>query len=375
MIYLIGIVITFFLAFILLTKKGKNISDKILLAWLIVILAHLILFSILSSKQYLIFPFLLGLEIPIPLLYGPILFLYTKSLTKGWNSSRFKIFHFIPFLIALLSIFPFFMIKNEDKIITYQHQGEGYNGTIETIFFGTIVSGILYSILSLKCLIRHKKDIKDNYSSIEKINLKWLFSLIIGLTCIWIVALFSNDEMVYTAVVILVLFIGYYGIKQVGVFTNQSDDHQLSSSFVETDVELFFKSESEHLKYERSYVSEELINDIHQKMLLLMKTKKLFLIPELTLAALAQELNVHANTLSQVINSKEQKNFFDYINSLRVEEFKKRLAMPENLKYKFLTIALGCGFNSKTSFNRNFKSITGKSPSAYLKENKITPNE
>jgi AraC-like DNA-binding protein len=40
--------------------------------------------------------------------------------------------------------------------------------------------------------------------------------------------------------------------------------------------------------------------------------------------------------------------------------------LPENKKYTLLTLAFECGFNSKASFNRNFKKIVGKSPSDYL---------
>jgi AraC-like DNA-binding protein len=84
----------------------------------------------------------------------------------------------------------------------------------------------------------------------------------------------------------------------------------------------------------------------------------------------AEELEIHPNTLSQVINTVEQKNFFDYVNTLRIEEFKERIANPDNQKYTLLSLAFECGFNSKTSFNRNFKNLTGKSPSEYLKESK-----
>ena len=109
----------------------------------------------------------------------------------------------------------------------------------------------------------------------------------------------------------------------------------------------------------------------HAKLVGLMNQKKLFLTPELTLTMVAEELEIHPNTLSQVINTAEQKNFFDYINTLRIKEFKKRIADPDNQKYTFLSLAYECGFNSKTSFNRNFKNLTGKSPSEYLKAIKL----
>ena len=81
----------------------------------------------------------------------------------------------------------------------------------------------------------------------------------------------------------------------------------------------------------------------------------------------AHELDVHPNTLSQVINSVEQKNFYDFINSLRIEEFKERVAKPENQKYTLLSLALECGFNSKSAFYNAFKKFTNSTPSEFKK--------
>ena len=93
---------------------------------------------------------------------------------------------------------------------------------------------------------------------------------------------------------------------------------------------------------------------------------------DLTLTLLAKRLNVHPNHLSQVINTYEQKNFYDYINWLRVEEFKSLVVRPESQQYTLLSLAHECGFNSKTTFNRNFKKVTGLSPSEYLSKAEIT---
>lgn len=97
-----------------------------------------------------------------------------------------------------------------------------------------------------------------------------------------------------------------------------------------------------------------------------MEQEKMFTIPELTLTDLAIKLNIHPNYLSQVINDLEGLNFFNYINTLRVEEFKKLVSKPESKKYTFLSLAYECGFNSKTTFNRFFKKVTGLSPSEYV---------
>lgn len=369
MIYIIGIAITFFLSFTLLMKKGKSVADRILFAWLFVILVHLILFSVISSNEYLKFPYLLGLEIPLPLLHGPFLFLYSVALTMG-QFSRPKIFlHFLPFAIGFIATIPFLILNPEEKILVYQNEGEEFETISIIIFIGIVLSGITYIFLSLRVLVNHKKLIKDNFSSIEKINLQWLFRLVLGLSCIWVLVFFADDEIIFSSVVLFVTFIGYYGIKQVGVFTNQQV-LELSPSIEYKELAGPSVAAPEVSKYNKSALSDSQLKAIHGELVQLMKQKKLFLTPELTLSMVAEELEIHPNTLSQVINTVEQKNFFDYINTLRIKEFKERIVNPDNQKYTLLSLAFECGFNSKTSFNRNFKNLTGKSPSEYLKESK-----
>ena len=95
---------------------------------------------------------------------------------------------------------------------------------------------------------------------------------------------------------------------------------------------------------------------------------KLYTNPELSLNELALKLNIPPNYLSQIINEKCGKTFYDYINECRVEEFKKRIILPENRQFTLMTVAYACGFNSKSSFNRYFKKITELTPSQYIKE-------
>ena len=98
-----------------------------------------------------------------------------------------------------------------------------------------------------------------------------------------------------------------------------------------------------------------------------MKTERLYLNGELTAQELAQQLGVTPNHLSQVINQVEGKNFFDFVNSYRIEEVKNRMADSRSKSMTLLALALESGFNSKTSFNMVFKKMTGQTPSQYYK--------
>ncbi len=361
MLFTIGIAITFFLSFLLLTKKHKILADKILAAWLLLVGLHLTLFSLYASGDYSRYPELLGIEIPMPLLHGPFLFLYTSALTGTPLRFRKSLIHFIPFFLALVALTPFFLLTPEEKIVVYQEEGKAYAVLMRIIFTGILVSGIGYSLASFMAVRRHRRRILEEFAYTEKINLQWLTYLTIGLAVIWVLVMFTGDHIVFSAVVLYVLFIGYYGIKQVGIFTNPppaSSGEKSEPS--EPDL-------TENAKYQKTALTDEQLRLVHSDLLHVMKEKKMYQRGELTLSDVARELDVHPNTLSQVINRAEEKNFFDYINDLRVEAFKKMAVHPEYQQFTLLALAHECGFNSKTSFNRNFKKAEGMSPTEFLK--------
>lgn len=381
MFYLAGIVITCFLLLILITKKNKTTADKILATWLLVTGIHLAFFYIFINNIILQWPLLLGIQIPLPLLHGPFLFLYTAALTNQLSSRKWVWLHFVPVAMAYLLMLPFFLLPDSKKIWVFKNEGAGYEQTTAIIFIAILLSGLLYAIWSFKKLQQHRKNINNQFSNTEKITLNWLQYLVAGISIIWITVWVGEDTLIYTVVVLYVIFIGYFGIKQVGIFTYRQPQEMTLSIQPMPDVttsqepitEVVAAANepgtiAEKIKYQKSALSPGQMQAIHQQLSRLMQQEKLYKNPELTLAEVSQQLQVHPNILSQVINSAEQKSFFDYVNQLRVEEFKQLSAQPNSQQYTLLSLAFECGFNSKTAFNRNFKKVTGLSPSDYIKQ-------
>ncbi|WP_231590735.1 helix-turn-helix domain-containing protein [Hymenobacter terrenus] len=99
-----------------------------------------------------------------------------------------------------------------------------------------------------------------------------------------------------------------------------------------------------------------------EKLLRLMAEEQPWLEPELTLAELAHRLRTNTSLLSHVINTGCGQNFNDFVNSYRVVEAERKLQDPRLAHYSLVGIALECGFNSKSTFNRVFKKLTGRTP-------------
>ena len=72
--------------------------------------------------------------------------------------------------------------------------------------------------------------------------------------------------------------------------------------------------------------------------------------------------------LSQIINQKEGKNFFDFINHYRVEDVKEKLNDDAYSHFSILGVALEAGFKSKSTFNAVFKKMTGMTPSQFKRK-------
>ncbi|MBL7851410.1 MAG: AraC family transcriptional regulator [Cyclobacteriaceae bacterium] len=359
MLYLSGIVVTFFLAALLIGKRGKSEADHWLAAWLTAVGLHLSSFYLYISGQSYSHPFLLGLEIPFPLLHGPFLFLYTKALTRQPIPAWSRWAHFLPFLVVNVLLIPFLMESPDHKIYVYQHQGAGYETMKGGTLIAIVISGITYVVLSLQSLARHRLLVQNQYSSVEKVNLAWLRYLIFGLAVIWVSMAFREDTILFTIVVVYVILLGYFGIKQVGIFTQP------------TAIAPVMEPASARPKYQKSSLDQAGAEKIHRSLQELMANAKRYTDPELTLSDLAKDLNIHPNHLSQVINTFEGKTFYDYVNTLRIEEFKRVAPLEESQRFTLLGLANNCGFNSKTSFNRNFKQATGLSPTEYLRQSHI----
>lgn len=95
---------------------------------------------------------------------------------------------------------------------------------------------------------------------------------------------------------------------------------------------------------------------------------KPYLNPELSLRDLANQIDIHPNHLSWILNKSIGQNFNQFINQYRVEAFKNLARDQENKNFTIEGLAYESGFNSKTVFNTYFKRETGLTPRQFLKQ-------
>lgn len=92
-----------------------------------------------------------------------------------------------------------------------------------------------------------------------------------------------------------------------------------------------------------------------------------YLNPKLTLRDLSQQVEIHPNQLSWLLNEKFGKKFNEFVNLYRLDHFKNLIQNPGNENISIIGLAYESGFNSKTVFNTFFKKEEGITPNEYLK--------
>lgn len=184
-----------------------------------------------------------------------------------------------------------------------------------------------------------------------------IFTVLLTLTLLWIVMVFSNLR-VFTLIEILMVsciyVLGYVAYLYPDFF-------EIPKLIRKTDEDKPAFSE---------YNDSEMLD----KMNALLSSGKMYLKTKLTLQELATELKMPVRYVSYLINTYYKTNFNDFINSYRVKEVINKINDPNEQNKTLLGLALEAGFNSKSAFNEAFKTHTGKPPSSYLKARKYVRN-
>ncbi len=121
------------------------------------------------------------------------------------------------------------------------------------------------------------------------------------------------------------------------------------------------------LKYQKSSLSDESKELILAKIKKEMEGNKYFSNNLASLSGLSKHINESSHHVSQVINEKMNKSFFELLAVYRVEYAKKLIREDKETKLTVEELTELVGYNSKSSFNIAFKKHTMKTPSEYRK--------
>jgi len=386
-IVLLGAAQGFFLAGVLATQRRNRTANRLLAVAIFAFSIHLLSVVYHAADLEPVFPHFFGLAYPLPLVYGPLVYLYAVSASDRMRGLRWwDALHGLPFLVVVIAGLPIYFMSGADKVAFAAALETGARPPLVVIVDPLkIVSGVAYTVATIVVLRTHLARIRDSYSTLEHINLRWLLQLAMAGAAIWLLAglfqftgtldyplLARQDDIVALAIAVLVYGIGYRALRQPEVFLIATGEfpvvREAHVSFTSAPPVAASEATADAPpgpRYERSGLGSREATALREALVAVMEREHPYRNADLTLADLAARLDTSPHKLSEVLNAQLEQTFYDFINGYRVREVQRRLAQEGTRNLTLLSLALDAGFASKSTFNQVFKKLTGQTPSAY----------
>lgn len=340
-----------FAAIIMLGKRNRSVSDKLLTAWLSLLAIEFLTCAI----DYSIFDYpLLSSSF---LLFNPAFYLYVQSLID----SKFRLKY-----LQLLHLVPFVFFESFSYFLHVPHLMQGFlvqdsNFWFRIIFsLASILSWAIYNYSTAITLYRHRKRIVNEYSNIESNKrVGWLLFVVFfyNTFCFAAIAIAITSVFVdigvplspiynYSAMLLMVYIFGFYGLQQQVIFADIEPEN------------------GKPQRYSQSLLTPARKAKIRQSLEGYFQKEKPYLNPELSMDMISAVLGYPKYQITEVLNMDIGKNFFQFVNEYRVAEVKTMLKDTSNL-YSIEAIGYECGFSSKSSFFTVFKRLTGLTPQQF----------
>lgn len=362
LIVLFGILQGLVCAVLLTRKKPVDISQKLLIAVLLVfcLLSFKIELHTLGLWDTLTFRYF---PLGIDLLIQPLLYFYVASLTQpGFKLKGSKWLHLIPpFFFLVHSLLMYFIllpvgtISLKDAIADQLY----YNAIKNFEDILSVVSAFIYGYLCLRSVNHYQKWLHQTVSDSSYATLDWLkrFLLLTGILGFILFINISLDnsstpnhffrwQFFYVYLAVLIYYIGMRGLTARPLPAQEAQKLELVLTAKYMDEEL-------------SAATITIVKALEEN--------HAFLDSELTLQKFAASIQLSPALVSTAINKNLSKSFRTLVNAYRVETVKLKLIDPQLAHLSLWGIALEAGFNSEASFYRIFRSATGHSPKGYIK--------
>lgn len=335
------------------------------------------------------FPKILLVPDMIYFTYGPIFWLYLRSLQPKGSRHRHWALHFIPFVIAIGIYLPIISLSNFDFTT------QVVNLELRPFFIGAAMAGWVFSafywVLSHNFLKRLQRGTDEESSAVLSFLwtvfyihslclLVWLSTYLIGFIGIaldqhWIGITDRMTDATWLVLAVGAYTMGYYAMRQPQIFRSPQLPIVAMQPALTEDAAARLELSANPLDAATPQLdisgkrgaAAPPLSDL-ERLELVMQEAQPYLNPGLSLSELAEQVQLPSHQLSKVINDGFEKNFFDFVNGYRIEAFKERIRSSAHRERTILSLALEAGFNSKTAFNRAFKKHTGQTPREFLRE-------
>ncbi len=393
----ISCILALLAAVILIGVNENQTHSKRILVLLLLVLSILNLNGVLfQTKWFLSYPQFHKIAIPFSVLVYPVAYLYIRSVLLG--ELRFRKTDWLlllPTLLYAINLIPYYTMPAAEKknylAAYYQNnvlRSGDSEGFLPAYIFSFIRVGwsILFIWLNYRLIKRFKKQagekiLKDNLQLLKWVTL--LNGMLSGLiTVALFIAIIAPIKKInlnildfalgaFVLIICLKLFLKPSLLYGVFIPTNLTQDTVLPdiiAKFIPSTATIPV-GEMELLVSEKRpslIINETATLQYKMKVETFFQNNRLFLNSDYSLEHLVKDTQIPRYILSAFINQEYGMGFREYLNRYRVEYLIRNLDKPEWKQFTLEAIATECGFSSRSTFIKNFKEITGQTPSEYI---------
>ncbi len=365
LLYVFAGFLGFFIFLVLNFKRDVDRTSTLLIGLFILFhslfILHLSLY--VTNYQYQL-PHALFISTTFSFLYGPLLYFYFKRTIFNYDFRWIDGLHLIPSVLLLLYILPYYLLPGLEKFQIIFNQDNFLLPGANFIIVVKIISLSVYAFLIFKMY----KKYTDGSDSRSKNKILWqrniiaifiTYILAYGIYAGIITEIIAYPSLMHLQILVmvgLVFYVAYISYVQPEVFKGEI--------LLGDPVNLF--------KYKKSRLTPSYSTELKDNLLHLLDDEKVYKLNSINLEILSERLGTNRHNTSQVINEHFNMNFFELINTYRINEALEILKSDANNTLNIIEVAYEVGFNNKVTFNKSFKKLLSQTPTQYLSQLKAS---
>jgi AraC-like DNA-binding protein len=302
------------------------------------------------------------LAFPASYLIGTALLLYTDRVLFKGRKQRLHWYALVPTLSLFVHAALLMLSPDEMVVARVAAQLGIHRVYAPTMALSMAVYNIVFVSIAFWRIVTYRRRSKDNFSTDMSRSTRWLLVLVLlhlgvflsklAMVLLSVIGntgfpIAAGEELAILA--FLLVFI-YYLITKPDVLPMEPEADTAAGS-----------------KYAKAILPERTRKRYMSQLEEYMIQEQAFLDRSLSVPQVSQSLGIPQHHVSMTINTESNQNFYSFVNSFRIRHAVDRLKDPKEREESILEIAYSSGFQSKTSFNKAFKSLTGMTPTEYRK--------
>lgn len=303
------------------------------------------------------------IAITMNVLCFPFLWFFVRSqLDREFHFTPRRLLHLLPAIISLTVALFYYGPMNPAEIATEREIIETGHENLPAVINDIFVFGqfFIYFPLMFRFVNRKKRYILENYTDSDYVLLLWLprylWLFFVLFFIVFIAYVVDPRTDAWLIPILNTVGMGYLSYCAVVHSSSASIGRTTDIPVTEEKTVIIPPMDMEEMREVCERASDYAISS------------KAYLRPDISLVVFSKEINIPQRTLSRSINGYLHRNFFEFINVMRVEEAKLRLLELDASGYNIDSIFAECGFRSRSTFFLVFRKTVGKTPASWLGE-------